>query len=187
MRIRRAPRPAGSNQGRYLLASAIVLAFAVAPFAMAAGEGNPVRIGVRNPGGNGSVSAAAETQIIATLLHDGPHRRAALAGQAEQLLDRVRQSVRVRRGHEASPLGRDRLGEPCDVGPHDHQLHCHGLLDDDRHGVAVAVRGDHARGCEQVGVLEQRADLARRTCSGQLHDPVDAHRAQPSDAGLLAE
>ena len=68
MRLRRtpgAPRAARSNQGRYLLASAIVLAFAVAPFAMAAGEGNPVRIGVRNPGGNGSLSASSETQIIA--------------------------------------------------------------------------------------------------------------------------
>ena len=68
MRLRRtpgAPRAAGSNQGRYLLASVIVLAFAIAPFAMAAGEGNPVRIGVRNPGGNGSLSASSETQIIA--------------------------------------------------------------------------------------------------------------------------
>src|SRR5687767_8196532 len=68
MRLRRTPggpRAARSNQGRYLLASAIVLAFAVAPFAMAAGEGNPVRIGVRNPGGTGSVSASSETQIIA--------------------------------------------------------------------------------------------------------------------------
>jgi hypothetical protein len=69
MRLRRTPGAAravrSSNQGRYLLASAIVLAFAVAPFAMAAGEGNPVRLGVRNPGGNGSVSASSETQIIA--------------------------------------------------------------------------------------------------------------------------
>jgi hypothetical protein len=55
----------GSKQGRYLLASSIVLALAIAPFAVAAGEGNPVRLGVRNPGGNGAVSASSETQIIA--------------------------------------------------------------------------------------------------------------------------
>jgi len=70
MHLRRSfitPRGSGkSHNGRYLLASAIVLAFAVAPFAVAAGTGDPVRIGVRNPGGNGSVSATSETQIIAS-------------------------------------------------------------------------------------------------------------------------
>jgi hypothetical protein len=70
MRLRRSPgtprETRGSHQGRYLLASAIVLAFAVAPFAVAAGTGDPVRIGVRNPGGNGAVSATSETQIIAS-------------------------------------------------------------------------------------------------------------------------
>jgi hypothetical protein len=68
MRLRRnpgAPR-AATVQGRYLLASTIVLALTIAPFAVAGGEGNPVRIGVRNPGGNGSVSASSETQIIAS-------------------------------------------------------------------------------------------------------------------------
>jgi hypothetical protein len=68
MRLRRTPGAprAASIQGRYLLASSIVLALTIAPFAVAGGEGNPVRLGVRNPGGNGSVSAASETQIIAS-------------------------------------------------------------------------------------------------------------------------
>jgi hypothetical protein len=69
MRIRRtpgAPRAAGSHQGRYVLASSIVLALAIAPFAVAGGEGKPVKLGVRNPGGTGSVSASSETQIIAS-------------------------------------------------------------------------------------------------------------------------
>jgi hypothetical protein len=68
MRLRRTPGAprAASIQGRYLLASSIVLALTIAPFAVAGGEGNPVRIGVRNPGGNGSVNANSETQIIAS-------------------------------------------------------------------------------------------------------------------------
>jgi hypothetical protein len=54
----------GSGQGKYLLASSIVLAIAVAPFAMAAGEGGFLRLGSRNPGGGGELSR--ETQIIAS-------------------------------------------------------------------------------------------------------------------------
>jgi hypothetical protein len=67
MRLTRTSRSGATpNQGRYLLASAVVLALAVAPFAVAAGEGNPVRLGVRNPGGTGALSATSETQIIAS-------------------------------------------------------------------------------------------------------------------------
>jgi hypothetical protein len=54
----------GSGQGKYLLASSIVLAIAVAPFAMASGEGGFLRLGARNPAGGGELGR--ETQIIAS-------------------------------------------------------------------------------------------------------------------------
>jgi hypothetical protein len=53
----------GPGQGRYLLASSIVLAIAVAPFALASGEGSSARLGARNPAGGGELTR--ETQIIA--------------------------------------------------------------------------------------------------------------------------
>jgi hypothetical protein len=56
----------GGGQGKYLLASAVVLALLVSPFAVAAGTGDPVRIGVRNPSGPLSQAATSETQIIAS-------------------------------------------------------------------------------------------------------------------------
>ena len=54
------------GQGRYVMASAIVLAVLVAPFAIAAGTGDPVRLGVRNPTGGTTRNATSETQIIAS-------------------------------------------------------------------------------------------------------------------------
>ena len=49
----------------WILASAIVLAVCVAPFAIAAGEGQPVDGGARNPSSNESQSYTRETEIIA--------------------------------------------------------------------------------------------------------------------------
>ena len=54
------------HTGRYLLASSIVLALLVSPFALAAGEGNPLRGGSRNPSSNASQAYSSETQIIAS-------------------------------------------------------------------------------------------------------------------------
>lgn len=61
----RIPRPARPRAGRgvYLIASAILLAVAVAPFALAAGEGDDALLGVRNPKGSGELRS--ETEIIA--------------------------------------------------------------------------------------------------------------------------
>ena len=55
-----------NRQGIWLLASSIALGILVAPFAIAAGEGGPVKLGVRNPGGGGSTAVSKETQIIAS-------------------------------------------------------------------------------------------------------------------------
>src|SRR3954451_12906787 len=49
----------------FILASATLVAVAIAPFALAAGEGNPVRGGNRNPSSDASLAYARETQIIA--------------------------------------------------------------------------------------------------------------------------
>jgi hypothetical protein len=49
----------------WVLASAIVLAVCVAPFAIAAGEGKPVNGGARNPSNNASQAYSRETEIIA--------------------------------------------------------------------------------------------------------------------------
>src|SRR6187431_1391103 len=54
-----------NQQGAWLLASSIALGILVAPFAVAAGEGDNVRLGVRNPGGGNSTEVTKETQIIA--------------------------------------------------------------------------------------------------------------------------
>ena len=63
MRRRLRFRPfGGPGQGRYLLASSIVLAIAIAPFALASGEGSSARLGARNPAGGGELTR--ETQII---------------------------------------------------------------------------------------------------------------------------
>ena len=48
----------------YVLASALILAVLVAPFALAAGEGNSVRGGKRNPSANKRLAYSAETQIL---------------------------------------------------------------------------------------------------------------------------
>lgn len=49
----------------YLLSSAVLLAVAVAPFALAAGEGSPLRGGARSPSDNKSQAFTRETEIIA--------------------------------------------------------------------------------------------------------------------------
>jgi hypothetical protein len=51
------------GQGRYAVISALILAFAVAPFALASGEGSTTRLGARNPKGGGALTT--ETEIIA--------------------------------------------------------------------------------------------------------------------------
>jgi hypothetical protein len=54
------------HTGRWLLASSVVLALIVSPFALASGEGNPLKGGKRNPSSNASQSFSSETQIIAS-------------------------------------------------------------------------------------------------------------------------
>src|SRR3954467_6479821 len=49
----------------WILASAIVVAVCVAPFAIAAGEGQPAKGGARNPSNNQSQAYTRETEIIA--------------------------------------------------------------------------------------------------------------------------
>src|SRR3954449_1582278 len=49
----------------WIVASATLLAVCIAPFALAAGEGNPVRGGARNPSNNESQAYTRETQVIA--------------------------------------------------------------------------------------------------------------------------
>jgi hypothetical protein len=49
----------------YVLATGILLALAVAPFALASGEGNPVKGGARNPSANASAAYTKETELIA--------------------------------------------------------------------------------------------------------------------------
>jgi hypothetical protein len=50
---------------KWLLATAVALAVLVPTIAIAAGEGNPLRGGVRNPSSNESISLSRETEIIA--------------------------------------------------------------------------------------------------------------------------
>jgi hypothetical protein len=54
-----------AGQGPWALASALLLAVLVAPFAVAAGEGQPLDGGARNPSNNESQSYTRETEIIA--------------------------------------------------------------------------------------------------------------------------
>src|SRR5881227_2680073 len=49
----------------WILASATLLAVCIAPFALAAGEGQPLKGGARNPSSNASQAYTRETQIIA--------------------------------------------------------------------------------------------------------------------------
>jgi hypothetical protein len=49
----------------WVIASAIVVAICVAPFAIAAGEGQPAKGGARNPSNNQSQAYTRETEIIA--------------------------------------------------------------------------------------------------------------------------
>jgi hypothetical protein len=49
----------------WVIASAIVVAICVAPFAIAAGEGQPAKGGARNPSNNESQAYTRETEIIA--------------------------------------------------------------------------------------------------------------------------
>lgn len=59
---RRAAAPAAS--GRYVVISALLLAFLVAPLAGASGEGDPIEGGTRNPSNNKSAALTRETQIL---------------------------------------------------------------------------------------------------------------------------
>jgi hypothetical protein len=52
-------------KGPWLLASAIAIALIVSPFAVAAGEGNPILGGKRSPSSNESQAFSRETEIIA--------------------------------------------------------------------------------------------------------------------------
>jgi hypothetical protein len=55
----------GMNKRTYLLVTAVLVAVAAAPFALAAGEGGSVRGGARNPSSNSSLAYTRETQLIA--------------------------------------------------------------------------------------------------------------------------
>jgi hypothetical protein len=55
-----------NTTGRWLLASSVVLALLVAPFALASGEGGPLKQGARNPSANQSQELTKETEIIAS-------------------------------------------------------------------------------------------------------------------------
>jgi hypothetical protein len=57
-------RPFRGN-GPWIVVAAIAVALLVTPFAVAAGEGQPVRGGARNPSSNQSLAYSRETQIIA--------------------------------------------------------------------------------------------------------------------------
>ena len=52
-------------KGPWLLASVVLAALIISPFAIAAGEGNPLLGGKRNPGANASQALTSETEIIA--------------------------------------------------------------------------------------------------------------------------
>jgi len=57
--------PKSPHTGRWLLVSAVLVALIATPFAFAAGEGNPLKGGNRNPSSNASLSYKSETEIIA--------------------------------------------------------------------------------------------------------------------------
>jgi len=52
-------------QGKYIVLSAFVLALLVSPFAIAAGEGDPLEGGTRNPSNNQAQALTRETEVIA--------------------------------------------------------------------------------------------------------------------------
>src|SRR3712207_945825 len=54
------------NQAKWLFATGVALAILVPTLAVAAGEGNPLRGGVRNPSSNQAVELSRETEIIAS-------------------------------------------------------------------------------------------------------------------------
>ena len=64
-RIRKALSP--QNRGPWILASALLVALLVAPFAGAFGEGNAVKGGARNPSPDARRAYTKETQIIANV------------------------------------------------------------------------------------------------------------------------
>jgi hypothetical protein len=67
MRSRISRALSGRRQGPWILASALLVALLVAPFAGAFGEGQSVRGGARNPSNNASLAYTKETQIIANV------------------------------------------------------------------------------------------------------------------------
>lgn len=54
------------GHGPWIVVAAVLVALLVTPFALAAGENQPVRGGARNPSPNASLSYTRETQIIAS-------------------------------------------------------------------------------------------------------------------------
>jgi hypothetical protein len=58
-------RYTGDGKGPWILASALLVALLVTPFAVAAGEGGALRGGARNPGNNESQAYTRETEVIA--------------------------------------------------------------------------------------------------------------------------
>jgi hypothetical protein len=67
MRSRISRALSGRRQGPWILASALLVALLVAPFAGAFGEGKSVRGGARNPSSNATLAYTRETQIIANV------------------------------------------------------------------------------------------------------------------------
>jgi hypothetical protein len=53
------------GNGPWIVVAAVLVALVATPFALAAGEGRPVRGGARNPSSNASLAYTRETQIIA--------------------------------------------------------------------------------------------------------------------------
>ena len=87
-----------NQQGAWLLASSIALGILVAPFAVAAGEGDNVRLGVRNPGGGSSTEVTKETQIIAeTAINTYGTRQSNKGAAAARSTAAARSSARARR------------------------------------------------------------------------------------------
>lgn len=64
VRLRRGRSGGGSRRSNVIIAS-LLLGLLVAPFAVAAGEGDPIRGGVRNPGSDERRELTRETEIIA--------------------------------------------------------------------------------------------------------------------------
>jgi hypothetical protein len=58
-------RGRSAGMGRTAMIGGVLMALAVAPFALASGEGSPIRGGSRNPSSNTNLQYNSETQIIA--------------------------------------------------------------------------------------------------------------------------